>query len=334
MKRRNFLFKASLASVLAANSCKVDDDEKNNSTNKSEEGSSNYVFSFPLVISTWNNKQANATTLTLLQNGMTCLDAMVEGIKIPEGNPLEQSVGYGGRPDRDGNVTLDACIMDHRGNAGSVAYVKNYPHPIEIAKLVMQKTPHVMLVGDGAESFAKEMKLQPKELLTEKSKNEYENWKKTSLYKPIINIERHDTIGMLCIDKNGDITGGCSTSGMAYKMAGRVGDSPIIGAGLYVDNEVGACTATGHGEYLLRFPGAILAVEYMKNGDSPQVACQKVIERLVSKNKDKVEEYQIGLIAVNKKGEVGYYSARCGFTVTIHNDQNQIYTESKFEIKE
>jgi N4-(beta-N-acetylglucosaminyl)-L-asparaginase len=258
---------------------------------------------------------------------------MVEGIKIPEGNPDEQTVGLGGLPDRDGKVTLDACIMDDKGNAGSVAYVQHYPHPIEIAKLVMQKSPHVMLVGDGAEAFAAEMNLSKQELLTEKSKKEYEEWIKTSNYNPKINIERHDTIGMLCIDIDGNITGGCSTSGMAYKMSGRVGDSPIIGAGLYVDNEVGACTATGHGEYLLRFPGAILAVEFMRNGDSPQLACEKVISRLVEKNKEKTEEYQIGLIAVNKKGEVGYFSVRKGFSVTIHNNDNQIYTESNYQIQ-
>jgi N4-(beta-N-acetylglucosaminyl)-L-asparaginase len=329
MKRRNFLWLTNIAGITGLIGCT---NEKNKSETNSVSTNESQNFTFPIVISTWQNKKANDVAMQALGQGKSSIEALVEGIKIPESNPDEQSVGYGGRPDRDGNVSLDACIMDEKGNAGSVACIKHYEHPIEVAKLVMEKTPHVMLVGDGADQFASEMGLPSKNLLTEKSKAEYLEWKKTSKYEPKANIERHDTIGMLCIDKNGTITGGCSTSGMAYKMAGRVGDSPIIGAGLFVDNEIGACTATGHGEYLLRFPGAILVVEYMRNGDHPQLACEKVIKRLVEKNKAKTEEYQIGLIAVNKKGQVGYYSARKGFSVTINSADNQTYTDSRFEI--
>jgi N4-(beta-N-acetylglucosaminyl)-L-asparaginase len=329
MKRRNFLWLTNIAGLTGLIGCAP---ERNKSETNILSKNESQSLSFPIVISTWQNKQANDVAIKALAEGRSSIDALVEGIKIPESNPDEQSVGYGGRPDRNGNVSLDACIMDEKGNAGSVACVRHYEHPIEIAKLVMEKTPHVMLVGDGADQFAAEMGFPSKNLLTEKSKEEFLEWKKTSKYEPKANIERHDTIGMLCIDKNGVITGGCSTSGMAYKMAGRVGDSPIIGAGLFVDNEIGACTATGHGEYLLRFPGAILVVEYMRNGDHPQLACEKVIKRLVEKNKSKTEEYQIGLIAVNKKGQVGYYSARKGFSVTINTSDNQTYTDSQFEI--
>ncbi|WP_042006482.1 isoaspartyl peptidase/L-asparaginase family protein, partial [Capnocytophaga canis] len=159
-------------------------------------------------------------------------------------DPEETSVGYGGYPDREGNVTLDACIMDSQNNAGSVACLKNIKHPISVARLVMEKTPHVMLVGDGAKQFALSQGFKEEDLLTEKSKKAYEEWLKTSQYKPIINIENHDTISMLALDENGNLSGACTTSGMAWKMAGRVGDSPIIGGGLFLDNEVGAAAAT------------------------------------------------------------------------------------------
>ncbi|MBK8700808.1 MAG: N(4)-(beta-N-acetylglucosaminyl)-L-asparaginase [Saprospiraceae bacterium] len=289
-------------------------------------------FSLPLVVSTWDNRRANDAAFQVLHSGANVLDAIVAGVKVPEADPADRSVGYGGRPDRSGRVTLDACIMDSNGKAGSVTYVQHYKHPIEIARMVMEKTPHVILSGDGAELFAAKMGMKQMDLLTEESKKEYEAWRITEKYQPIINIERHDTIGLLAIDKAGNLAGGCSTSGMAYKMEGRVGDSPIIGAGLFVDNEVGACTATGHGEYVLRTLASFLVVEFMRNGMHPQKACEKAIKRIVNKHKGTSEEYQIGLIALDKKGRIGYYSVRKGFLCAIKNTENELVKDSEYAI--
>ena len=189
----------------------------------------------------------NCKAEVLEKGGSAKLDAVEQGCRIEEANENGQSVGKGGLPDRDGNVTLDACIMNEKGDYGAVLGVKNIKHVISVARKVMEDTPHVMLVGEGAESFAVSKGFERENLLTEKSKKAWEKWKIKSEYKPIINIENHDTIGMLAIDKNGDISGACTTSGLAYKMAGRVGDSPIIGGGLFVDNEIGGASATGLG---------------------------------------------------------------------------------------
>lgn len=218
----------------------------------------------PIVISTWNfGLQANEAAWEILKNNGRALDAVEAGVKIPEGDPTERSVGYGGRPDREGRVTLDACIMDEQANIGSVACLEHIKHPISVARAVMEKTPHVMLVGEGALQFALSQGFQKENLLVEASEKEWKEWLKTSQYKPLVNIENHDTIGMIALDANGNLSGACTTSGMAYKMHGRLGDSPIIGAGLYVDNEIGAATATGHGEEVIRIAGCHLVVELM-----------------------------------------------------------------------
>ena len=287
-------------------------------------------YSLPLVISTWDNRKANLAAMKALRQGSSSLDAVVEGIKIAEADPKDRSVGYGGRPDRSGRVTLDACIMNAEGKAGSVTYVQRVKHPIVLARMVMEKTPHVMLSGDGAEKFARELGFPEEDLLTEESRREYEEWKKTSRYEPIINIERHDTIGMLAMDTKGIMAGGCSTSGMAYKMEGRVGDSPVIGAGLFVDNDFGACVGTGHGEYVLRALSAFLVVEFIRQGMHPQKACEKAIKRIIEKNKKAVEAYQVGLIAMDKKGNVGYFGVRKGFLCAINSADNEILMESKY----
>ena len=193
----------------------------------------------PIVISTWNTQTAAQEAIHTLQKGGSALDAVESGVKIEEANPDNQTVGYGGLPDRDGIVTLDACIMDAKGNAGSVTYLQDIKHPISVARKVMEDTPHVMLSGEGAYQFALAKGFQKENLLTDKSKKAWENWLVEKEYKPIPNIERHDTISMLAVDHNGVMAGACTTSGMAYKMHGRVGDSPIIGAGLFVDGEIG-----------------------------------------------------------------------------------------------
>jgi len=260
----------------------------------------------PIVLSTWNfGLQANEAAWKILKNNGRALDAVEAGVKIPEGDPKERSVGYGGRPDRDGRVTLDACIMDEYANIGSVACLEHIKHPISVARAVMEKTPHVMLVGEGALQFALSQGFKKENLLVEESEKEWKEWLKTSQYKPIVNIENHDTIGMIALDAHGNLSGACTTSGMAYKMHGRLGDSPIIGAGLYVDGEVGAATATGHGEEVIRIAGCHLVVELMRQGRTPEEACREAVERVYKKQKHRLSEIQVGFIALNREGKYG-----------------------------
>jgi N4-(beta-N-acetylglucosaminyl)-L-asparaginase len=289
------------------------------------------IKNFPIVIATWDVKNATKKAWEVLKNGGSSLDAIEQGCMVEEADENNQSVGKGGLPDRDGNVTLDACIMNSNGDCGSVVFLKNITHAISIARKIMEDTPHVMLAGDGAEEFAYSLGYAKENLLTEKSRANWLEWKKTSKYKPIINIENHDTIGMLAIDKNGDISGGCTTSGLAYKMAGRVGDSPIIGSGLFIDNEVGGAVATGLGEEVIKTVGSFLVVELMRNGYSPQKACEEAIKRIVSKKKSDYENFQVAYIAINKKGETGSYSIHKDFSMTEYKgDTNQNYESDYF----
>lgn len=276
----------------------------------------------PIAICTWNFKNATAKAWEILNNGGTSLDAVEQGVMVEEADVNNQTVGKGGRPDRDGNVTLDACIMDKDGNCGSVVYLQNIAHPISVARKVMEETPHIILAGKGAEQFAYENGFQKENLLTEQSKKEWLEWKKESKYETIINIENHDTIGMLAIDKNGDIAGACTTSGMAYKVNGRVGDSPIIGAGLFIDNEVGGATATGVGEEVIRTVGSFLIVELMRQGKTPQEACEEAVKRIIAKNKNH-DTFQIGFLAINKNGETGSYCIHPGFSYSKYDGTGQ-----------
>lgn len=319
MKRRKFIQNASLSTLGIAVGSAVFASEKTNYF--SDEKPAEYVKTakYPLVIATWDVQESTYAAWQVLQQGKSALDAIEQGCRVEEANAEGQSVGIGGLPDSDGNVTLDACIMDSKGNYGAVVYLQNILHPISVARKVMEDTPHVILAGKGAEKFAIEQGFQPTNLLTEKSKKEWEVWKQTSEYKPIINIENHDTIGMLAIDKNGNIAGGCTTSGLAYKMPGRVGDSPIIGSGLFIDNEIGGATATGLGEEVLKTVGSFLIVELMRQGKSPQQACEEAIGRIIKKNPD-YKDFQVGYIAINKKGQTGYYSIHDGFSVTKYQD--------------
>lgn len=279
----------------------------------------------PIVISTWSfGIQANAAAWDVLTNNGRALDAVEAGVKIPEADPKERSVGFGGRPDRDGRVTLDACIMDDNMNIGSVACLEHIVHSISVARAVMEKTPHVMLVGDGALQFALSQGFKKENLLTPESEAEWKEWLKKSEYKPQVNIENHDTIGMIALDKQGNLSGACTTSGMAFKMHGRVGDSPIIGAGLYVDNEVGAATATGHGEEVIRIAGSHAVVELMRQGFAPEEACKKAVERILlsAKKRNKpLDEIQIGFIALNKKGEHGAFCLQKGFNYAVYSSE-------------
>jgi N4-(beta-N-acetylglucosaminyl)-L-asparaginase len=334
MKRRKFLKNASLSTAAIVItptilSCKDNVKESDSQAIATIDSENN----IPLVIATWDVKEATGKAWDVMQNGGSALDAVEQGCMVEEANEKGQSVGKGGLPDRDGNVTLDACIMDKNGNCGAVVYLKNITHAVSVARKVMEETPHVILAGEGAREFAIAQGFQPENLLTEASKKAWENWKLTSEYKPIINIENHDTIGMLAIDKNGDISGACTTSGLAYKMAGRVGDSPIIGSGLFVDNEVGGCVATGLGEEVVKTVGSFLVVELMRQGKSPQEACEEAISRIVNKPNSDYKNFQVGYIAVNKKGETGSYAIHQYFSMTKYQNEVNENIQSDFIIK-
>ncbi|MBI9038563.1 MAG: N(4)-(beta-N-acetylglucosaminyl)-L-asparaginase [Bacteroidales bacterium] len=274
----------------------------------------------PLVISTWKHGlEANEVAWKILKDNGKALDAVEQGVRVTEADEDNLSVGIGGLPDRDGIVTLDASIMDENGNAGSVCFLQNVKHPISVARLVMEKTPHVMLAGEGALQFALENGFEEENLLTEKAKKAWEEWKIKSKYEPIINSENHDTIGMLAVDDKGDIAGACTTSGAAFKFHGRVGDSPIIGAGLFVDNEIGGAVATGMGELAMKTLGCFLVVEFMRNGKSPKEACKEAVKRIAAKLKD-YKNFQIGYLAVNKNCETGAYCIHKGFNYALYQD--------------
>ena len=317
MKRRNFIFDIFSVGVVSAMSTKL--------------RAVNLNFT-PMVrsISTWKTTEANQKAGQMLDKGEHALDAAVAGVAIEEENPKNTTVGYGGAPDRTGKVTLDACVMNHLGDCGSVVAVENIVNVARLAKDVMEKTPHVMLAGKGAEEFAISQGYKKTDLLTDQSKKEWEDWLKDQDYRPIINIENHDTIGMLCIDKNNNLSGACTTSGLAYKMKGRVGDSPIIGSGLFIDNKIGGAVATGLGEEVVKTVGSFLVVELMRQGLSPQEACEKAVKRIVSNNSQE-NKFQVAYIAMNKKGEVGSYSIEPGFTYMdyVNGENKEIFSKSE-----
>ncbi len=288
---------------------------------------------FPIVLSTWSHGMpANEAAWKILSSGGRALDAVEQGVRVVESDPKFASVGKGGRPDRDGHVTLDACIMNEFGDCGSVAFLENIVNPISVARMVMEKTPHVMLVGEGAYDFAIANGFKKEKLLTEDSEKAWKEWLKESKYKPVINVENHDTIGMIAIDKNGNLSGSCTTSGLAWKMHGRVGDSPIIGAGLYVDNEVGAACATGVGETVIRQCGSFLVVELMRQGVSPTEACKTAIERIM-KHEKKIADIQVGFLAINKKGVTGSYAIQKGFNYAYHTSAGNKLVDSDYGMR-
>jgi N4-(beta-N-acetylglucosaminyl)-L-asparaginase len=295
----------------------------------------------PCVVSTWDfGVAANQAAWSVLSGGGNALDAVEAGARIPEADLKNHSVGRAGYPDRDGHVSLDASIMDRDGNCGAVAGLEHIAHPISVARRVMERTPHVLLVGDGALQFAIEQGFPKEELLTPESRVAWEEWQKVNKYKPVSNSEvssygrtgagdlpggktNHDTIGMLAIDVHGDLAGACTTSGMAWKLRGRVGDSPIIGAGLYVDNEIGAATSTGVGEEVIRNVGSFLVVELMRQGRSPQAACKEAVARILKKKPNAAKDLQVGFLAINKQGEVGAWAIQKGFTFALCDAKNQ-----------
>ena len=290
----------------------------------------------PLVISTWNfGVQANAAAWEVLGSGGRALDAVERGVRVVEADPSIHSVGYGGLPDRDGHVTLDACIMDETGNAGSVCFLEGFRHPVSVARKVMEESPHVMLAGEGARRFALEAGFAEEDLLTDEARRQWRQWLANERYEPWSPLHdpaaadrrpgepnpNHDTIGMLALDAAGNLSGCCTTSGLAFKQHGRVGDSPVIGAALYVDNEVGAACATGVGEEVLKTLGSFLIVELMRQGASPQEACEEGVARIARRNPavDADSPFQVGYLALDRTGRTGAFAVTPWFQYAVHD---------------
>jgi len=290
----------------------------------------------PISLSTWKHGfQPNRITYDALQSGKSALDAVELGAQYCESDLTCMSVGRGGLPDATGEVTLDASIMDHAGNCGSVAFVRNYEHVISIARLVMEKTPHVMLAGEGAEQFAAQEGFEKTDLLTAKAKALWEEWRKQPDKMHVrlrrneegdneyvfvrLGEESHDTIGILAMDESGHLAGACTTSGLAFKMRGRVGDSPIIGAGLYVDGAVAAAVATGDGELMMRACSAFSIVEWVRQGIEPNEACEHAIAR-IRRDKHLTDDMQCGLMVIRSDGVWAAGGLRSGFQLAAASE--------------
>ncbi|MEO8068448.1 MAG: N(4)-(beta-N-acetylglucosaminyl)-L-asparaginase [Flavobacteriales bacterium] len=303
----------------------------------------------PIILSTWEHGMAaNARAFQVLADGGSALDAVEQGVMVTESDFSNRSVGLGGLPDRDGVVTLDACIQDHDGKAGSVAFVQRFEHPISIARAVMEKTPHVMLVGEGAERWAEENGFTRKDVpMADDARNAWKNWrlKNDSLERaqdamPRVNVENtgpsgknnHDTIGMVAMDANGRLAGSCTTSGLAFKIHGRVGDSPIIGAGLFVDGDVGAACATGTGELMIKIAGSHTVVELMRQGALPEEACKEAVERILRKNPGMTGQ-QVGFLALRADGAYGGYSLYDKFNYALHTGNENRLVDAAFAKK-
>ena len=309
----------------------------------------------PIVVSTWDSGMpVNIEAWKILSTNGRALDAVESGARYME-STINCCVGLGGYPDRDGIVTLDSCIMDEHSNCGGVGGLERILHPVSVARKIMETTPHVLLVGQGAQQFAVEngFTLEP-QVLSDDAKKAYTNWLKKSEYKPMINIENqpvgdgnknngpfapqffedgspnHDTMGLVALDNSGNMSGAVTTSGMAFKIHGRVGDSPLIGAGLFVDNEVGAATSSGVGEEVIRICGTHLVVEFMRQGDSPEAACRKAVDRIVKRDMKKARTLQVGFLALNKKGQYGAYAVQKGFVFSVKSNGEEKIIPSKY----
>ncbi|MHB2148085.1 N(4)-(beta-N-acetylglucosaminyl)-L-asparaginase [Calditrichota bacterium LG25] len=280
-----------------------------------------------IAVSSKNGLRATQKAAEMMLNGSDALDAVIAGVNIVEEDPEDHSVGYGGLPNEEGVVELDSCVMHGpTHNAGAVASLRNIKNPSKVARLVMERTDHVLLVGEGALKFARAHGFKEEELLTDEARKIWLYWKESlsdkddwflpplekipEKYKKMLDIT--GTITCLGLDLNGNLSGVTTTSGLAFKIPGRVGDSPIIGAGLYVDNEVGACGSTGRGEENLKNLSSYQVVEYMREGYSPEEACKKVLKRVIDhaklpnlKTKKGLPSFSLKLYAVNKKGEFG-----------------------------
>ncbi|MGC8595228.1 MAG: N(4)-(beta-N-acetylglucosaminyl)-L-asparaginase [Candidatus Kryptoniota bacterium] len=327
MKRREFIKKAAVIGIGSYGATRI----KFISNMKSYGGKK----MSPVIISTWNHGlEANEAAYRVLSSGGTSLDAVEKGANVVEDDPAVSSVGYGGLPDEQMDVTLDAAIMDWRGNAGAVGCLEKIKNPISVARKVMQNSRHVMLVGDGAYQFAIAHGFKPIDLLTDNAREQWLRWKESWGGNWIgKNEENHDTVGIIAIDSKRRISGGVSTSGLAWKIHGRVGDSPIIGAGLYVDGEVGGAASTGVGEANMRIVGSHVVVEAMRSGKSPQEACEEAIHRAIKMHLSIIrreKSFQLAYIALNLNGEFGAASIRPGFQYAVYKDGVNKLINSKF----
>ncbi len=311
------------------------------------EKTSSLKVSLPVVVSTWDSGlRANAAAWEFLKKDGRALDAVESAARSAE-DEVSCCVGLHAYPDRDGKVTLDAAIMDEKANCGSVAFMRHIKNPISVARKLMETSPHVLLAGNGAEQFAVEngfARLPDK--LSPSAQKAYDNWLKESRYKPVVNIENitpkepgapasptsptyfddqtpnHDTMGTVALDSRQNLSGACTTSGMAFKTHGRIGDSPVIGAGLFVDNEIGAATSSGVGEEVIRICGTHLIIELIRFGYTPRNACREAIRRIVKRDPEKAKALQVGFIVLTKKGQVGAFSIQKGFTYSVTNTEN------------
>ena len=330
MKRRTFLRSGIL---LGATSSVITDFSFAKNSNKIK----------PVAISSGNGERATAKAMELISKGNDALDAVIAGVNIVEDDPDDITVGLGGLPNEDGIVELDACCMHGpTHNAGAVASLRNIKNPSKVARLVMERTDHVLIVGEGALRFAKAHGFKEEELLTDKSRKIWLKWKENlntddDWFPPFDqdDSELESTTGTItccAVDLAGNISGVTTTSGLSFKIPGRVGDSPIIGAGLYVDNEVGACGSTGRGEENLKNLSCLLAVEFMRMGNSPEEACLKVCKRIVKNAKiksllteDGKPNFNVTFYAINKNGNFGCASIYGPKKFTLHDGQkNQI----------
>ena len=301
MKRRDFLRSSALGLAVPSSLMNADTLKANKNN--------------PVICSTWNfGLPANELAWKVLDNGGKAMDAAEAGARHAESDPENSSVGFGGLPDEKGNVTLDACVMDSTGNAGSVAFLQNIKHPVSVARKIMEETKHVMLVGEGARQFAVSNGFEEINLLTEQSEKDWKKWLKER--REMTPHETHDTLSVLVQDKMGDLAGACTTSGWAYKLHGRVGDSPIIGAGLFVDNEVGCAAATGLGEEVIKTTGSFLVVELMRQGYDPTKACEDALNRVIKAHNGN-PDFQIGYIALRKDGEIGSACLKWSFEYAL-----------------
>lgn len=299
-----------------------------------------------VIVSTWDfGAAANAAAFDRLRAGGSLLDAVEAGGRVPEADPNNHSVGYSGYPDRDGHVTLDAVIMDDAGRVGAVAALENTTHAISVARAVMERTPHTLLVGEGATRFARDQGFPQEKLLTPEAEAAWRDWLKTAHYQPQANIEangyapmpsgplNHDTIGILARDQSGRMAGGCTTSGMAFKLRGRVGDSPQVGCGLYVEAGVGGATSTGVGEEVTRVAGSARVVASMRAGLSPQSACEEVVRHIAHLRGNAIKGMQVGFLALDASGRVGAFCLLPGFTYAvtgIHGETRVLAAPSLF----
>ena len=326
--RRQFIKLASVGGAALAIGCVAEQNAEQESSPVLAEKAKG-----PLVLSTWRHGMAaNAKAWEVLSAGGNVLDAVEQGVAVVESDLTNRSVGLGGMPDRDGHVTLDACIQDHEGRAGAVAFVQRFEHPISIARAVMERTPHVMLVGAGAERWALENGFTPRDVEIPEVRAQWLEWLKEGNYKPVVNIENHDTIGMVAMDAQGRLAGSCTTSGMAFKVHGRVGDSPIIGAGLFVDGEAGAACATGVGELVIRTAGSHTVVELMRQGVDPEAACKEAVRRIIKQNPDMTDK-QVGFLAIRKDGAYGGFSVYSGFEYALNTPDRTELVETGFDRK-